>query len=317
MYKVCSERKKDDIEMRKVYSSTLLELMKKDERIVVLEADLMSSMTTDSIQKELPERVINSGIMEAHIAGMAGGMSIAGKIPFFHTFTAFASRRCFDQLFMSVSYQKNNVKVIASDAGVTAVHNGGTHMSFEDMGIVRGLAGAVVLEVTDGVMFKNIIEQVAKTEGFHWIRTMRKNAEKIYEDGSVFEIGKGNIIRDGSDITLIANGIMVAEAIKAADMLEKDGYKAAVIDMFTLKPIDKELIIKYAEKTGKIVTCENHSIHNGLGSAVAEVLAENYPAKMRRVGIKERYGQVGTLDYLMKEYEITAEDIYKNAKELL
>ena len=317
MYKVCTERKKDDLEMRKVYSSTLLELMKKDERIVVLEADLMSSMSTDSIQKELPERVVNSGIMEAHIAGMAGGMSIAGKVPFFHTFTAFASRRCFDQLFMSVSYQKNNVKVMASDAGVTAVHNGGTHMSFEDMGIVRGLAGAVVLEVTDGVMFKNIIEQVAKTEGFHWIRTMRKNAEKIYEDGSVFEIGKGNIIRDGSDITLIANGIMVAEAIKAADMLEKDGYKAAVIDMFTLKPIDKELIIKYAEKTGKIVTCENHSIHNGLGSAVAEVLAENYLAKMRRVGIKERYGQVGTLDYLMKEYEITAEDIYKNAKELL
>ena len=317
MYKVCSERKKDDIEMRKVYSSTLLELMKKDERIIVLEADLMSSMTTDSIQKELPGRVINSGIMEAHIAGMAGGMAIAGKIPFFHTFTAFASRRCFDQLFMSISYQKNNVKIIASDAGVTAVHNGGTHMSFEDMGIVRGLAGAVVLEVTDGVMFKNIIEQVAETEGFHWIRTMRKNAEKIYEEGSVFEIGKGNVIKDGSDITLIANGIMVSEALKAADMLEKDGYKAAVIDMFTLKPIDKDLIVKYAEKTGKIVTCENHSIHNGLGSAVAEVLAENYPAKMRRIGIKERYGQVGTLDYLMKEYELTSEDIYKKAKELL
>ena len=317
MYKVCNERKKDEMEMRKVYSSTLLELMKKDERIVVLEADLMSSMTTDSIQKELPERVINGGIMEAHIAGMAGGMSIAGKIPFFHTFTAFASRRCFDQLFMSISYQKNNVKVIASDAGVTAVHNGGTHMSFEDMGIVRGLAGAVVLEVTDGVMFKNILEQVAETEGFHWIRTMRKNAEKIYEEGSVFEIGKGNVIRDGSDITLIANGIMVAEALKAADMLEKDGYKAAVIDMFTLKPIDKDLIIKYAEKTGKIVTCENHSIHNGLGSAVAEVLAENSPAKMRRIGIKERYGQVGTLDYLMKEYEITAENIYSKAIELL
>ena len=317
MYKVCSERKKDDVEMRKIYSSTLLELMKKDERIVVLEADLMSSMSTDSIQKELPERVINSGIMEAHIAGMAGGMSIAGKIPFFHTFTAFASRRCFDQLFMSISYQKNNVKIIASDAGVTAVHNGGTHMSFEDMGIVRGLAGAVVLEVTDGAMFKNIIEQVAKTEGFHWIRTMRKNAEKIYEDGSVFEIGKGNVIKDGSDITLIANGIMVSEAIKAADMLKEKGYNAAVIDMFTLKPIDKDLIIKYAEKTGKIVTCENHSIHNGLGSAVAEVLAENYPAKMRRVGVKERYGQVGTLDYLMKEYELTAEDICKNALELL
>ena len=317
MYKICSERKKDDMEMRKIYSTTLLELMKKDERIVALEADLMGSMSTDIIQKELPGRIINGGIMEGHIAGMAGGMSIAGKIPFFHTFTAFASRRCFDQLFMSISYQKNNVKIIASDAGITAVHNGGTHMSFEDMGIVRGLAGAVVLEVTDGVMFKNIIEQVAQTEGFHWIRTMRKNAEKIYEDGSVFEIGKGNVVKDGSDITLIANGIMVSEALKAADMLKEKGYNAAVIDMFTLKPIDKDLIIKYAEKTGKIVTCENHSIHNGLGSAVAEVLAENYPVKMRRVGVKERYGQVGTLDYLMKEYELTAEDICKNALELL
>ena len=317
MYKICSERKKDDMEMRKIYSTTLLELMKKDERIVALEADLMGSMSTDIIQKELPGRIINGGIMEAHIAGMAGGMSIAGKVPFFHTFTAFASRRCFDQLFMSISYQKNNVKIIASDAGITAVHNGGTHMSFEDMGIVRGLAGAVVLEVTDGVMFKNIIEQVAQTEGFHWIRTMRKNAEKIYEDGSVFEIGKGNVVKDGSDITLIANGIMVSEALKAADMLKEKGYNAAVIGMFTLKPIDKDLIIKYAEKTGKIVTCENHSIHNGLGSAVAEVLAENYPAKMRRVGVKERYGQVGTLDYLMKEYELTAEDICKNALELL
>ena len=317
MYKICSERKKDDMEMRKIYSTTLLELMKKDERIVALEADLMGSMSTDIIQKELPGRIINGGIMEGHIAGMAGGMSIAGKIPFFHTFTAFASRRCFDQLFMSISYQKNNVKIIASDAGITAVHNGGTHMSFEDMGIVRGLAGAVVLEVTDGVMFKNIIEQVAETEGFHWIRTMRKNAEKIYEDGSVFEIGKGNVVKDGSDITLIANGIMVSEALKAADMLKEKGYNAAVIDMFTLKPIDKDLIIKYAEKTGKIVTCENHSIHNGLGSAVAEVLAENYPVKMRRVGVKERYGQVGTLDYLMKEYELTAEDICKNALELL
>ena len=317
MYKICSERKKDDMEMRKIYSTTLLELMKKDERIVALEADLMGSMSTDIIQKKLPGRIINGGIMEAHIAGMAGGMSIAGKVPFFHTFTAFASRRCFDQLFMSISYQKNNVKIIASDAGITAVHNGGTHMSFEDMGIVRGLAGAVVLEVTDGVMFKNIIEQVARTEGFHWIRTMRKNAEKIYEDGSVFEIGKGNVVKDGSDITLIANGIMVSEALKAADMLKEKGYNAAVIDMFTLKPIDKDLIIKYAEKTGKIVTCENHSIHNGLGSAVAEVLAENYPAKMRRVGVKERYGQVGTLDYLMKEYELTAEDICKNALELL
>ena len=317
MYTISKKREKDSMEMRKVYSTTLKNLMEKDERIVVLEADLMSSMTTDGLLKEFPDRVINSGIMEAHIVGMAGGLSIAGKIPFFHTFTAFASRRCFDQLFMSASYQKNNVKIVASDAGVTAVHNGGTHMSFEDMGIVRGLAGAVVIEATDAVMFEDIIKQIAAKDGFYWVRTMRKNAEKIYEEGSTFEIGKGNVVKDGTDITLVANGIMVSEALKAAEKLENEGHKVAVIDMFTLKPIDKDLIIEYANKTGKIVTCENHSIHNGLGSAVAEVLAENCSAKLRRIGIKERYGQVGTLDYLMKEYELTADDIYKSAKELL
>lgn len=317
MYKVSKERKKDELEMRKVYSATLKELMEKDARITALEADLMSSMTMDLLQKELPNRVINCGIMEANIIGMAGGLSIAGKIPFVHTFTAFASRRCFDQLFMSVSYQKNNVKVIASDAGVTAVHNGGTHMSFEDMGIVRGLAGSIVLEATDAVMFTDIIKQTAEKYGFYWIRTMRKNAEKIYEDGSTFEIGKGNVLKDGKDITLIANGIMVSEALKAADKLEKEGHSVAVIDMFTLKPIDKDLIIKYAKQTGKIVTCENHSIHNGLGSAVAEVLSENYPVKMKRVGINERYGQVGTLDFLMKEYGLISDNMYEEAKKLL
>ena len=316
MYKVYNgEIKKDDIEMRKIYSTKLGELMEKDSRVVALEADLMSSMTMDGLQKKKPEKVINCGIMEANMIGVAAGMSIAGKYPFAHTFTAFASRRCFDQLFMSCAYQKNNVKVIASDAGVTAVHNGGTHMSFEDMGIMRGLADTVVMEVTDGTMFENILEQVALKDGFYWIRTMRKNAYTIYEKGSQFEIGKGNIIRDGKDITLIANGIMVMEALKAAEKLEKDGISTAVIDMFTLNPIDRELIIKYADKTGKIVTCENHSIHNGLGSAVSEVVAENGNAKVKRIGVQQRYGQVGTLKFLMEEYELTSEHIYKKAKE--
>ena len=309
--------KKDEIEMRKVYSSKLGELMGKHNEIVALEADLMNAITTDKIQKEYPERVINCGIMEANMIGIAAGMSIAGKYPFAHTFTAFASRRCFDQLFMSGAYQKNNIKVIASDAGVTAVYNGGTHMSFEDMGIMRGLANAVVIEVTDATMFENILEQVATKDGFYWIRTIRKNATTIYEKGSTFEIGKGNLLKDGKDITLIANGIMVSEALKATEKLEKEGRSVAVIDMFTLKPIDKKLIKKYAQKTGKILTCENHSIHNGLGSAVAEVIAETGNAKLRRIGIKERFGQVGSLDFLMNEYELTAEHIYRTAMELL
>ena len=309
--------KKDEIEMRKVYSSKLGELMGKHNEIVALEADLMNAITTDKVQKEYPERVINCGIMEANMIGIAAGMSIAGKYPFTHTFTAFASRRCFDQLFMSGAYQKNNIKVIASDAGVTSAHNGGTHMSFEDMGIMRGLANTVVMEMTDATMFENILEQIATKDGFYWIRTIRKNAATIYEKGSTFEIGKGNLLKDGSDITLIANGIMVAEAIKASEKLEKEKISVAVIDMFTLNPIDKELIKKYAQKTGKIVTCENHSIHNGLGSAVAEVVAETGNAKLRRIGIKERFGQVGTLEFLMNEYELTAEHIYGAAMELL
>ena len=309
--------KKDEIEMRKVYSSKLCELLEKHSQVIALEADLMNAITTDKIQGKYPERVINCGIMEANMIGVAAGMSIAGKYPFAHTFTAFASRRCFDQLFMSGAYQKNNIKIIASDAGVTAAHNGGTHMSFEDMGIMRGLANTVVLEVTDATMFENILEQVATKDGFYWIRTIRKNASTIYEKGSTFEIGKGNLLKDGSDITLIANGIMVAEALKTAEKLENEGINAAVIDMFTLNPIDRELIKKYVQKTGKIVTCENHSIHNALGSAVAEVIAETGDAKLRRIGIKERFGQVGTLDFLMNEYELTAEHIYKTAIELL
>ena len=310
-------QKKDEMEMRKVYSSKLAELMEKHNEIIALEADLMNAITTNKVQDKYPERVINCGIMEANMVGVAAGMSIAGKYPFAHTFTAFASRRCFDQLFMSGAYQKNNIKIIASDAGVTAVHNGGTHMSFEDMGIMRGLADTVVMEMTDAVMFENILEQLAIKDGFYWIRTIRKNAVTIYEKGSTFEIGKGNLLKDGSDITLIANGIMVSEALKAAEILEKEGKSAVVIDMFTLNPIDKELIEKYAQKTGKIVTCENHSVHNGLGSAVAEVIAETGNAKLRRIGIKERFGQVGTLEFLMNEYELTAEHIYKAALELL
>ncbi|BFQ94299.1 transketolase family protein [Gallibacterium anatis] len=305
---------KDTLEMRAVYASTMAELIQENPLIIDLEADLMSSMSMDKVQKLYPKHVINCGIMEAHSIGLAAGMSIAGHIPFFHTFTAFASRRCFDQLFMSVDYQQNNVKVIASDAGITSAHNGGTHMSFEDMGIVRGLASAVVMEMTDATMMKSIVRQLASLKGFYWVRTIRKQATKIYSDNEEFVIGKAKVLQQGKDVTLIANGIMVAEALRAADILaEQYRISAAVIDMFTLKPIDTETIVKFAQQTGKVVTCENHSIENGLGSAVAEVLVEHCPVPMRRVGIKQRYGQVGTVDFLQKEYQLTAEDIVKQA----
>lgn len=305
---------KDTLEMRAVYASTMAELIQENPLIIDLEADLMSSMSMDKVQKLYPKHVINCGIMEAHSIGLAAGMSIAGHIPFFHSFTAFASRRCLDQLFMSVDYQQNNVKVIASDAGITSAHNGGTHMSFEDMGIVRGLASTIVMEMTDAAMMESIVRQLASLKGFYWVRTIRKQATKIYSDDEEFIIGKAKVLQQGKDVTLIANGIMVAEALRAADILaEQYRISAAVIDMFTLKPIDTETIVKFAQQTGKVVTCENHSIENGLGSAVAEVLVEHCPVPMRRVGIKQRYGQVGTVDFLQKEYQLTAEDIVKQA----
>lgn len=317
MFEVTLELKPDNIAMRKVYGNVVREKIVENTPIIALEADLMSAMAMDGVHRDHPQHVINCGIMEANVIGVAAGLSLTGRVPFVHTFTAFASRRCFDQLFMSLDYQKNNVKVIASDAGVTACHNGGTHMSFEDMGIVRGLANSIVLEVTDAVMFRDILQQLVDLKGFYWVRTIRKQATQVYKEGSAFTIGKANLLRDGEDITLIANGIMVAEALKAAEILARDGISAAVIDMFTLKPIDKEIIQKYAAKTGKIVTCENHSIHNGLGSAVAEVLVEHTPVPMRRVGVKERYGQVGTQEFLQQEYGLTAEHIIEAAKQLL
>lgn len=317
MFNVVTQLENDAVEMRKVYAGAVRRQIEAGAPIIALEADLMSSMAMDGVHKDYPQHVINCGIMEANVIGVAAGLSLTGRVPFVHTFTAFASRRCFDQLFMSLDYQRNNVKVIASDAGVSACHNGGTHMSFEDMGIVRGLAHSVVLEVTDATMFADVLRQLMDLHGFYWVRTIRKQATRIYQEGSRFTIGKGNLLRDGDDVTLIANGIMVAEALKAAEMLARQGVSAAVIDMFTLKPIDRELIKTYAAKTGRIVTCENHSIHNGLGSAVAEVLAEECPTPMRRVGVKERYGQVGTQAFLQQEYGLTAEHILEAAGQLL
>lgn len=317
MIKVAPVGQQDAMEMRKVYAGFVAQQIEAGSPIIALEADLMSSMAMDGVARDYPQHVINCGIMEANVIGTAAGLALTGRRPFVHTFTAFASRRCFDQLFMALDYQRNNVKVIASDAGVTACHNGGTHMSFEDMGIVRGLAHAVVLEATDAVMFRDLLHQLIDLDGFYWVRTIRKQAPSIYAPGSDFTIGKGNLLRDGEDITLIANGIMVAEALAAARQLEREGVSAAVIDMFTLKPVDRALIAHYGAKTGRIVTCENHSIHNGLGSAVAEVLVESCPTPMRRVGVKERYGQVGTQDFLQREYGLTAHDIVIAARELL
>jgi transketolase len=294
-----------------------MELAKLDERVVMLDADLMSSMGTKPFMDAYPERTFNVGVQEANMVGVAAGMSATGLIPFAHTFGPFASRRCFDQLFLAVGYSKLNVRIIGSDPGITAAYNGGTHMPFEDMGIIRNIPEATILEPVDSTMLRDLLFQTKDHYGLTYIRLLRKNAIKIYEDGSTFEIGKGVTLKEGNDVTIIATGIMVKEALDAAAMLADEGITARVVNMFTLKPIDQELIIECAKETGAIVTAENHNIINGLGSAVAEVLGEHYPVPLERVGVKDLFGEVGPVDYLRERYELTAEEIVNKCKKAM
>lgn len=311
------EYKLDSIEMRKAFANTLLELAESNPDIIGLDADLMASIGTDKIKDQIPNQLINCGIMEGHMVSAAAGLSLTGKIPFVHTFAQFATRRAYDQLFISGAYAQLNMKILGSDAGVTAEHNGGTHMPFEDIGLMRLVPHATVYEASDATMLSYLVKQVAEEYGIHYIRTIRKTAVKIYDENETFEKGKGKVLREGKDVTLIASGIEVAEALKAADMLAEEGIEATVIDMFCIKPIDEELIVRCAKETKGIVTCENHNVIGGLGSAVAEVLSEQYPAPLRRIGVKEQFGQVGKAEYLKQVYELTAEDIAKAARQLV
>ena len=308
---------KEDIEMRNVYCQTLIELARGNEQIVALDADLMSSMGMIPFLKEFPERTFNCGVQEANMMGVAAGLSATGKVPFAHTFGPFATRRCYDQVFLSGAYTKSNIRIIGSDPGITAAYNGGTHMPFEDMGIMRNIPEMTVLEPTDSVMLIDIIKQLAKLYGMFYIRLLRSNAIKIYKEGTTFKIGKAVKLKNGKDVTIIANGIMVAEALNAASMLEEKGISTRVLDMFTLKPIDKDAIIVCAKETGAIVTVENHNIINGLGSAVAEVLVENITIPMERVGVKDLFGEVGPTDYLKERFKLTSNDIVKKVEKVL
>ncbi|MPQ25584.1 transketolase family protein [Bacillus paralicheniformis] len=307
----------DAVEMRQAYSSAVYELAQENADIVALEADLMSSISMDKIKRRIPEQVINCGVMEANMIGIAAGLSLTGRIPFVHTFAQFATRRCFDQLFVSGAYAKTNIKILGSDSGITAEHNGGTHMAFEDLGLARLIPNAFVYEASDAAMLQFLIKKAAAEYGIHYIRTIRKKAVRLYDEHETFADGKAKVLKDGSDAALFASGIMVAEALQAAELLKEKGIDAAVIDMYCIKPIDQETVIRYAQKTKAIVTAENHNVIGGLGSAVAEVLSEHYPAPLKRIGVHEAFGQVGTIDYLKKYYRLTAEHIARAAEQLV
>lgn len=300
----------EDRWMRETYVDCLIEYAKRDPRIVILEADLSNAAGTNRFTAEFQgKRTVDCGIQEANMVGVAAGMSAMGKIPFTHTFTPFATRRCCDQVTLSVSYAGLNVKLMGSDPGVTAEMNGGTHMSFEDVSIMRNIPGMVIYEPVDSVQLRSIFPQILDHDGPVYIRLLRRNAVKIWEDGEDFVLGKGKKIRDGKDVSIFASGIEVAEALKAADLLAGKGIQADVINIHTIKPLDTALVLESVEKTGAAVTAENHSIIGGLGSAVAEALIENHPVPMKRVGITDHFGEVGKTDYLMDKYGLRAADI--------
>jgi len=300
--------------MREVYCDTLIELALVNDDIIALDADLMSSSGMKPFFQRFPDRAFNCGVAEANMIGIAAGLSAMGKVPFAHSFGCFASRRVCDQIMISAAYAKQNVRIVGSDPGVTAAYNGGTHMPFEDMGVLRSIPEITLIEPSDNVLLQDIIKQLATLNGVYYIRMARKNAVSIYQKGSNFHIGRGNTLIDGTDVTIFASGIMVYESLKAASILQIDGFSVRVVDMFTWKPIDSELVDNCARITGAFVTAENHNIIGGLGSAIAEAAAKLRPVPIEMVGVKDRFGQVGTEDFLRSEYELTAADIVAAAK---
>ena len=300
--------------MRDVYCETLCELALDNKNVVVLDADLVSSSGMKPFFSKFPDRAIQCGIAEANMIGIAAGLSAMGKIPFAHSFGSFASRRACDQIMVSAAFAKQNVRIVGSDPGITAAYNGGTHMPFEDMGVLRSIPDITLIEATDPVMLADIVRQLTALYGVYYLRMARKNTAAIYREDSTFEIGRGNVLVAGSDVTIIASGIMVVEALKASAILSAEDISARVIDMFTWKPIDSGLIEGCARSTGAFVTAENHNVLGGLGSSVAEALSATYPVPLEMVGVKDRFGQVGTEDYLREEYGLTATEIVEAAK---
>ncbi|MDQ0359863.1 transketolase family protein [Breznakia pachnodae] len=297
-------------EMRMSVVETLQELMKENDKVVALEADLGGASGFSKIEKTNPDRFINVGIAEANMVGVAAGLSVTGFVPFLHTFGPFASRRVFDQVFLSGAYAHNTMNIYGSDPGFTVGPNGGTHTTWEDVALMRAIPNSVVCDAADDTQMEWIIKEFSKLEGIHYVRGNRKPVPNVYKKGSTFELGKGNLIKEGKDVLVIAAGQLVSDAMDAAEALEKDGISVEVIDMFTIKPIDADLILKKAAGKKAVITFENHSITGGLGSAVAEVLADNgVGVELTRLGVNEQFGQVGTPDFLQKEFKLTADDL--------
>ncbi|MDG4508774.1 transketolase family protein [Streptococcus suis] len=301
-------------EMRLVYSDFLAQVGQEDTTIAAIEADLSSSMATNKLSSVLGGRYVNVGIMEQEMVGVAAGLSLLGYNPYIHTFGPFASRRVYDQVFISLAYAQLNATVIGSDAGVSAEMNGGTHMPFEELGLMRLIPKARVYEVSDDVQFQAVLKETIKVDGLKYIRTIRKAPTAIYQGGEDFSKGYC-VLRQGEDMTLLASGIMVEQALKAADQLEAQGVSVQVIDIFRIKPIHEDIPALLSGRP--VLTVENHNRIGGLGSSICELMATDLTTPVHRIGIEESFGQVGQQAYLMDVYGLTAEHIVKQAQSML
>ena len=308
---------KDALLAKDVLGKTIPEICESDDKAIYLDADLMNCIGTLKWGMAHPEKAIDCGIAEANMMGVAAGLASAGFKPIVHTFGPFASRRSFDQVFLSAGYAKNDITVIGTDPGVTAALNGGTHMPFEDVALYRTIPTATVLEPSDTSMLEKLLKQCVNRPGVKYIRVGRKDLAKIYSDDFEPTIGKAEVLRDGNDVAIFAAGIMLKEAMEAAKELEKEGISAAVIDCFSIKPLDAETVAKYAAKCGKVVVAENHSKHGGLYSAVLEVLAENCPVKAACVAVEDEFGEVGPQNYLQERFKLTSAHIIEQVKKVL
>ena len=299
----------DKIATRESFGRALEELGMENKKVVVLDADLYNSTKTEYFKEKYPERFINLGIAEADMIGTGAGMATCGKIPYVSTFAAFATGRVYDQIRASIAYPKLNVKICATHAGITVGEDGATHQMLEDINLMRGLPNMVVMSTSDDLETKWAVKEIAKYNGPVYLRLSRYKVPKIYDEKTKFEIGKGIQIGDGKDATIFATGITVNEALEAKRILKEKDIDVRVVDIHTIKPIDKKLIIKCAKETNKLISVEDHNIIGGLGSAISEVLTDNCPKKLIRMGIEDTFGKSGRAEDLMKYYGVDSNAI--------
>ena len=297
------------IATRQSYGEALAELGEKNENVVVFDSDLSEATKTSIFAKKFPERFFDMGIAEQDMMSTAAGMSTFGKIPYASTFAVFAAGRAYDQIRNSICYPKMNVKICATHSGVTVGEDGATHQMLEDLGLMRGLPNMTVLCTSDDTETRWAIEEISKIQGPVYVRLCRLATPVIYDENQKFEIGKAIQIGEGTDATIFATGVVVSEASKAKEELEKQGINIRVVDVHTIKPIDKEMIVKCAKETKKLISIEDHSIINGLGTAIADVLTEEYPCKLIKLGVKDEFGRSGKATELLEHYGLTAKHI--------